>query len=67
MADGGEESRVVDFGNPDGRRCARRVLVHPGPGGPAVILVVGGGPAITVELDMGVRQQLDTVLRDLVH
>jgi hypothetical protein len=48
------------------------LLVHPGPDGRAVVvLTIKGGPTIAVELDPEngghLCQQLDTVLRDLVH
>jgi hypothetical protein len=71
MSEDGEQVRVVDFtrgqtseGAPAG------FLVHPGPQGRVVLLVVSGGPTITVELDVEnghhLRHQLETVLRDMV-
>jgi hypothetical protein len=47
-------------------------LIQPGPDGKAVVvLTIKGGPSISVELDPEngghLCQQLDTVLRDLVH
>jgi hypothetical protein len=47
-------------------------LIDPGPDGKAVVvLTIKGGPSIAVELDPEngghLCQQLDTVLRDLVH
>jgi hypothetical protein len=71
MADDGEENRVVDFARGQtSEGVPAGFLVHPSPGGPAVILVVSGGPTITVELDMDngyhLWRQLDTAMRDLV-
>jgi hypothetical protein len=65
-----EQTRILNFAKgKTSDDLAAGFLVHTGPHGLVVILVVDGGPTIKVELDVEngryLRHQLDMVLRHI--
>jgi hypothetical protein len=67
-----DEPRVLDFTKGlTSEGALAGLIVHPGQQGPVVILVVRGGPTVSIQLDPEngryLRQQLDTVLREFEY